>query len=84
MVLVCLRYITYFAMNKVCMKGFFSERNLVVVLFAMVLISFALAQEDSKKMEKAYVGIHSFSAPKLAQLPESALITPQVSRELPE
>lgn len=36
------------------MKAILSERNLVVVLFVMVLITFSLAQEDSKKMEKMY------------------------------
>ena len=38
------------------MKRILSERNLVVVLFVMVLITFSLAQEDSKKMEKMYSG----------------------------
>ncbi|MEQ1675535.1 MAG: hypothetical protein ABL876_02465 [Chitinophagaceae bacterium] len=38
------------------MKSNFSERNIVVVLFVMVLITFALAQEDSKKIEKMYSG----------------------------
>lgn len=31
------------------MKPILSEKNLVVFLFAMVLIMFAIAQEDSKK-----------------------------------
>ena len=34
------------------MKRILSERNLVVVLFVLVLITFSLAQEDSKKMER--------------------------------
>lgn len=38
------------------MKSNFSEQNIVVVLFVMVLITFALAQEDSKKIEKMYSG----------------------------
>jgi len=33
------------------MKSFFSEKNLVVILFILVLITFSLAQEDSRKME---------------------------------
>ena len=41
------------------MSKFLSERNIVVVLFVMVLITFSLAQEDSKKMEKMYSGINS-------------------------
>ena len=36
-----------------------SERNLVIVLFVMVFITFSLAHEDSKKMEKAYTGFNS-------------------------
>ncbi|MFN8290880.1 MAG: hypothetical protein U0U70_11520 [Chitinophagaceae bacterium] len=31
------------------MKGVFSERNIVVILFLMVVLTFSLAQEDSKK-----------------------------------
>ena len=38
------------------MKALLSERNLVIVLFVMVLITFSLAQEDSKKMEKMFSG----------------------------
>jgi hypothetical protein len=36
------------------MKPILSERNLVVVLFIMVLVTFSFAQEDSKKMTKMY------------------------------
>jgi hypothetical protein len=40
------------------MKTILSERNIVVILFVMVLITFSLAQEDSKKkMTKMYSGI---------------------------
>ncbi|MEO7922684.1 MAG: hypothetical protein ABIR30_03340 [Chitinophagaceae bacterium] len=41
------------------MKRILSERNLVVVLFVMVLITFSLAQEDSKKMERMYSGAYN-------------------------
>lgn len=41
------------------MKSILSERNIVVVLFVMVLITFSLAQEDSKKIEKLYLGTSS-------------------------
>jgi intracellular septation protein A len=34
------------------MKRILSEKNIVVILFVMVFITFSLAQEDSKKMEK--------------------------------
>jgi hypothetical protein len=41
------------------MRTFLSERNIVVVLFVMVLITFSLAHEDSKKMEHIYSGAAS-------------------------
>ena len=44
------------------MKAILSERNLVVVLFVMVLVTFSLAQEDSKKMEKLNTGINTTTA----------------------
>ena len=44
------------------MKRILSEKNLVVVLFVMVLITFSLAQEDSKKMEKMYSGATTVTA----------------------
>lgn len=47
------------------MKAILSERNLVVVLFVMVLITFSLAQEDSKKMVKIYSGANATTTAKL-------------------
>ncbi len=44
------------------MKAILSEKNLVVVLFVMVLVTFSLAQEDSKKMEKLQIGINKSTA----------------------
>ncbi len=41
------------------MKGLFTERNIVVVLFIMVLITFSFAQNETKKMEQLYNGSHS-------------------------
>ena len=38
------------------MKAFFTERNIVIILFVTVLVTFSLAQEDSKKVEKLYTG----------------------------
>ena len=43
-------------------KGILSEKNLVVVLFAMVLITFSLAQEDTKNLEKLYLKPNKVSA----------------------
>jgi len=34
------------------MRTILSEKNIVIILFVMVLITFSLAQEDSRKMEK--------------------------------
>ena len=47
------------------MKAILSERNVVIVLFVMVLITFSLAQEDSKKMEKMYTGSQTATASNL-------------------
>jgi hypothetical protein len=42
------------------MKRILSEKNIVVVLFVMVLVTFSLAQEDSKKkMTQIYSGVAS-------------------------
>jgi len=38
------------------MKGIFTERNFVVILFVMVLITFSLAQNETKKIEQLYNG----------------------------
>ncbi len=38
------------------MKRILSERNIVVILFILVLASFSFAQEDVKKMEKMNAG----------------------------
>jgi len=36
------------------MKGIPTERKLVVVLFILVLITFSLAQRDSKRLDRLY------------------------------
>jgi len=36
------------------MRSILSEKGLVVILFVLVLVTFAFAQEDSKKIEAAY------------------------------
>lgn len=61
---------TYFAKNfKLFMKKILSERNLVVVLFILVCITFVFAHEDSKKMEKAYEGVNAPVSAILGTLP---------------
>lgn len=49
------------------MKAILSERNIVVVLFIMVLVTFSLAQEDSKKIDKMYSGVEAQNARFLVQ-----------------
>ena len=36
------------------MKHFFSEKNIVVVLFLLVVVVFSFAQKESKKIEYLY------------------------------
>lgn len=43
------------------MRRTLSERNIVIALFIMVLVTFALAQEDTKKMEKGFTAASAFS-----------------------
>ncbi|MBS1574904.1 MAG: hypothetical protein JST09_06330 [Bacteroidetes bacterium] len=38
------------------LKKAFNERNLVIILFVMVLVTFSLAQKESKKLDKIYYG----------------------------
>ena len=47
------------------MRSILSEKNIVVILFIMVLITFSFAQEDSRKMEKMYSGINASTASRL-------------------
>ncbi len=38
------------------MRSILSERNLVVVMFISVIVTFAFAHENSKKIEQVYIG----------------------------
>lgn len=40
-------------------KRILSEKNCVVLLFVLVLVTFSLAQEDTKKIESLYFNINS-------------------------
>ena len=53
------------------MKQFLSEKNIVVILFVMVLITFSLAQEDSKKMERIYSGATTATAASFLKMQQS-------------
>lgn len=68
----------YFAHNyEPLMRSILSERNIVVILFVLVLITFSLAQEDSKKMEQMYSGSGVGAVSKrLAQVPEAPASRP--------
>ncbi|MBL7742223.1 MAG: hypothetical protein JNN00_02005 [Chitinophagaceae bacterium] len=37
------------------MRRILSEKNLVIVLFFLVFVTFSLAQEDTRKIEKMYL-----------------------------
>lgn len=50
------------------MRSLLSERNIVVILFVLVLITFSLAQEDSKKMEQMYTGTGVTAVSRIAHL----------------
>jgi hypothetical protein len=65
------------------MKRILSEKNLVVVLFVMVLITFSLAQEDSKKMEKIYSGAANAATSFLKQQNGSKVAGPNQISVLP-
>lgn len=50
------------------MRTILSEKRLVVLLFVLVFITFVFAQQDSKKMEKAYLGFNNTAGSSLASL----------------
>jgi hypothetical protein len=43
------------SLQSVNMKFLFSEKNIVVVLFVMVVVIFSFAQKESKKIEHLYI-----------------------------
>ncbi len=62
------------------MRSILSERNIVIILFVLVLITFSLAQEDSKKMEQMYsgTGISAVSR-QLARFPDVIKMNEQIN-----
>jgi len=50
------------------MRSILSEKNLVVVLFVAVLVTFSLAHEDTKKMEQIFQGVQSSTATVLNEI----------------
>jgi hypothetical protein len=53
------------------MKGIFTERNFAIALFIMVLITFSLAQNETKKMEQLYNSGQSYMKKFPALKPEA-------------
>jgi archaellum component FlaG (FlaF/FlaG flagellin family) len=63
------------------MKTILSEKNLVVLLFVMVLITFSLAHEDTKKMEHLYNGVSSSASATIDKLkkPDVKIVPPNAT-----
>lgn len=61
-----LQQFTSLALAMKLMKKTFSEQNLVIILFVMVLTTFSFAQQDSKKLEKLYMGFKANNSSPLA------------------
>ena len=60
------------------MKRIKAERNIVIVLFVLVLISFSFADRDSKKLDRLYTSIETkinqyAAAKKLQQQPQQQI-----------
>ncbi|TMI61737.1 MAG: hypothetical protein E6H07_17715 [Bacteroidetes bacterium] len=62
------------------MNKFISDRHIVVVLFVLVFITFSLAHEDSKDMERFYSGFRPLPVAEKTALVKS--IDTQLSKEL--
>lgn len=63
------------------MRRILSEKNLVVVLFIMVLVIFSLAQEDTEKIERMYQNANSpaVSLPVEAQTAEAEIPAKEIT-----
>ena len=55
------------------MKVTLSEKNAVVFLFVLVFIIFSFAHEDTKKMEKGYIGLRSYTINKVALMQKESI-----------
>ena len=62
------------------MNKFISDRHIVVVLFVLVFITFSLAHEDSKDMERFYSGFRPLPVAEKTALVKS--IDDQLSEKL--
>ncbi|HEV8286250.1 MAG TPA: hypothetical protein VGQ09_18205 [Chitinophagaceae bacterium] len=41
------------------MKSLLTEKNIVIILFVMVVVTFSFAQNETKKMEQLYNGANT-------------------------
>jgi preprotein translocase subunit YajC len=55
------------------MKNTVSEKNIVVILFVLVLVIFSFAQRDSKKLEQLYTNTTAETVKKAPVLTASAI-----------
>jgi len=51
------------------------ERNMVVVLFILVLVTFSFAQRDTKKLEKLYTTNKAAASKLFSKAPRVAIVT---------
>ena len=63
------------------MNKLISDRHIVVVLFVLVFITFSLAHEDSKDIERFYSGFRPLPVAEKTALVKSPIDT-QLSKEL--
>jgi len=56
------------------MKPFLSEKNIVVVLFIMVIVTYSFAQQDFKKMEKMQIGVSAITGSHLLAEQQTPII----------
>ena len=58
------------------MRGILTEKNIVIVLFVMVFVTFSLAEKETKKIEQLYNGGHTT----IRNLP---LVMPEAKAKIP-
>lgn len=63
------------------MKLILSERNIVIFLFAAVLITFVMAQEDSRKMQVIQVAVTA-TKPQQLMAVQNNIATPHATTTL--
>jgi hypothetical protein len=63
------------------MRRILSERNLVVVLFIMAFVVFIFAQNDTKKVEKKYMGHETVVSSPLPSLQTAVVKQAEAKKE---